>query len=362
MAPNLSADATGVLLTWLEPADPEARQHHRLRMARWDGEAWSAPRQLAAGDSFFANWADVPAAAEGSAGELVAHWLAKLGEDTYAYGVELTGSTDGGATWQPLGLLHDDASPTEHGFVSYVPLAAGFQAFWLDGRAMAADPPGPMQLRTVLLRGAATKPGPSTLLDDRVCECCPTDAALTAEGPIVVYRDRSPTEVRDISIVRADSDGWGSPATLAEDAWTIHGCPVNGPAVAAIGQRVAVAWFTAAAEEPRVMLAFSADAGRTFGSPVTVDAERPLGRVDVALDPAGRAWVSWLATDGDLGQLKLQPFTPAGEAGPVEVVSETTTQRSAGVPRMVRSGGRLLLVWVEDAEPSRLAMAVRSVG
>ncbi len=39
-------------------------------------------------------------------------------------------------------------------------------------------------------------------LDNRVCDCCQTSTAITANGPIVVYRDRSDEEIRDISIVR----------------------------------------------------------------------------------------------------------------------------------------------------------------
>ena len=39
-------------------------------------------------------------------------------------------------------------------------------------------------------------------LDGRVCDCCQTTAAITNDGPVVVYRDRSDDEVRDMSIVR----------------------------------------------------------------------------------------------------------------------------------------------------------------
>ena len=323
MAPNLALAGGEVLLTWLEPDDPETREAFRLRASRWNGAGWSEPVDAAAGSSFFANWADFPAAAEAADGSLVIHWLEKLGEETYAYGVALAASGDGGATWERRGWLHDDASPTEHGFVSFVSMTDGVRAFWLDGRAMAAEPPGAMQLRTALLTGGGEAP-PSPLLDDRVCECCQTDAALTARGPIVVYRDRSDAEVRDVSVIRAEGDGWSEPRALFADGWEIHGCPVNGP--------------------------------------LTVDGGEPVGRVDVALDPEGRAWVSWMATAGEGGEVRLRRFASSGEAGAVEVVAETTARRSAGVPRMIAAGDRLVLVWVEDAKPSRLAMAARPFG
>lgn len=364
MAPHLARSSTGAWLTWLEPSTTEAEPGMRLRMAAWDGEMWSAARELATGEAFFANWTDVPAVAEAVDGSLVAHWLEKLGPDTYAYGIQLTASAAGGASWRPLGLLHDDDGlPVEHGFVSWVALEEGLRAFWLDGRGMSGDPPGPMQLRTTRLGTAGgPEPAASTLIDDRVCECCETDAALTSDGPIVVYRDRGESEVRDVAIVRAEADGWSAPAKVAADGWQIHACPTNGPAVAADGERVAVAWFTAAGGEPRVKVAFSADAGRSFGEPVVVDATRPFGRVGIALDAAGDAWVSWLAEVEERGELRLRRVTPSGDLGSVDVVTETTVARSAGVPRLLSTGDQLILVWVEDREPSRLRMAQRQVG
>ncbi len=62
----------------------------------------------------------------------------------------------------------------------------------------------------------------------------------------------------------------------------------------ALGDRVALAWFTAEGDSPRALLAFSTDGGRSFGAPIRVDEEQTLGRVDVAMLPDGRAVVSWL--------------------------------------------------------------------
>ena len=36
------------------------------------------------------------------------------------------------------------------------------------------------------------------LVDDLVCDCCQTDVAETAHGPIGVYRNRTRQEIRDI--------------------------------------------------------------------------------------------------------------------------------------------------------------------
>jgi hypothetical protein len=375
MAPRLAPGPGGPHLTWLEPigeAELGAAHKHRLLLARLQGEGgagqWSAPVELARGEGFFANWADLPGVAA-SESQVVGHWLEKLGEATYAYGVQLTHWRDDGSTWEPTGLLHDDDSPQEHGFVSWVALPDGsLRAFWLDGREMGGEEGataghgghdghggGPMQLRTT--RVVDGVPEPSELLDPKICECCPTGAAMTSRGPLVVYRGRSDQEIRDIRIVRAEGESWSAPSLVHADGWEIHGCPVNGPAVAAEGDRVAVAWFTGAEGRARVLLAFSEDAGESFGEPLKIDGQSPLGRVDVAMAADGGALVSWMASGEDGAELRLRHAAPDGSLGPPGLVTATTAQRSAGIPRMLRYGDALLFVWVEDAQPSRLRAA-----
>ncbi len=350
LAPNLTAAPGGrALLSWLEPREAESSVGHVLRMASVEESGIGAAQDLAAGSEFFANWADLPAVAMGGDGVAVAHWLEKLGQATYAYGAQLAA----GPSWQRLGLLHDDASPTEHGFVSYAPVAGGLQAFWLDGRKMIDDPPGDMELRTTFLK-AGHPAAPSQSLDERVCECCATDAALTADGPVVVYRDRSDSEIRDIAVVRATADGWSEPALIHGDGWQIHGCPVNGPAIAADGDHIALAWFTAAKGQAKVQVVHSTDGGATFGAPVLVDDAQPLGRVDIAMARDGGAVVSWLGSSDNGAEIRWRPISADGVAGPVRMVSTTSASRSAGVPRMIRRGDELLFVWVEDEESARL--------
>jgi sorbitol-specific phosphotransferase system component IIA len=74
-----------------------------------------------------------------------------------------------------------------------------------------------------------------------VCECCQTLAAVTSEGVIIAYRDRSPSEVRDIYYVRRQNGAWSALQAIHEDGWEITACSVNGPSVAADGSRVALA-------------------------------------------------------------------------------------------------------------------------
>ncbi|MGH9382372.1 MAG: hypothetical protein ACRD2Z_17440 [Thermoanaerobaculia bacterium] len=355
LAPRLTADATRVWLSWLEP-DAEG---HRFLTASLDPATgrFGEPAEIAAGDDFFANWADLPAVVPAGGGRLLAHRLARLGDSVYAYGVELAVSGDGGRSWQPAGLLHADGSPQEHGFVSWTrdpsDGAAPAVAAWLDGRAMNEG--GPMQLRAASVPSSG-RPADETLLDPRVCECCATGAAWTAEGPIVVYRDRGEDEIRDIWRVRWRDGRWSEPAPVAADGWRIAGCPVNGPQVAADGERVAVAWFTAAAGQPRVLAAFSDDAGETFAPPVTVDDGQPIGRVDLVLD-GDAALVTWLGSSADSAAILVRRVGRDGRTGPVHVLAASGHERAAGFPRMARVGAHVVWTWLEPGDPARLVAA-----
>ena len=100
---------------------------------------------------------------------------------------------------------------------------------------------------------------------------------------ITAYRNRSDDEIRDNFVARFVNGKWLAPQPVFNDNWKIAACPVNGPALAANGRNVAMTWFTVKQEQGQAYLAFSQDAGATFGAPIRVDDGGSLGRVDVEL-------------------------------------------------------------------------------
>jgi hypothetical protein len=363
--PNLAVAPDGrVLLSWIEPAG-EGR--HMLRYASLDQSgSWSPPRTIAEGAGWFVNWADFPALAALPDGTLFAHWLAKTGPATYAYAVQVARSRDGGKTWSSAVVPHRDGTPTEHGFVSMTPWSdQAMGIVWLDGRKTAGaahaahgEPGAEMALVHTTLDGDG-RLSAETVVDGRVCDCCQTDAARAGDAVVVVYRDRSAKEVRDISVVRFADGRWSPPHTIAADGWEINGCPVNGPAVAADGAKVAVAWFTAAGDKPMVKLAFSADSGASFGSPIVVDEGRPLGRVDVILLDGEATLVSWLEQgENGAAALRIRRIASDGSVGAAATVAESTGARSSGFPRMARSGAKVILAWRDASDPPKVRTGI----
>ena len=352
-APRLVAGDEELLMTWWEPVVAvDDSGGHRLRFARYSG-AWSAPRTVVEGTGFFANWADFPNVIREPSGDLLVHWLAKTGEETYAYSIFLARSSDDGLTWEPLGKLNDDDTDTEHGFVSFVPEGDAVRAYWLDGRLMAEG--GPMTVRTALVGETI---GPSELIDDRVCECCPTTAVETASGPMVAYRDRSEEEVREIALVRRAGAGWGSPEIVTSDGWQIPGCPVNGPTLARRDGRTAMAWFTGADDRPRVSLRFLEEPVEEV---FDVDVADPLGRVDVVLLPDGDAVVSWLGLEGEQAELRLRRVSATKGGGEPVAIARISGSRSSGIPQLELVGNSLFLAWVEVGEDGPERIQLREV-
>lgn len=365
--PNLSAAPDGdLLLSWIER---RVGGGHRLVFARHDAsEGWGRARKIAEGTDWFINWADFPALQALDDGSFWAHTLVKNGEATYAYDVRLHASFDGGRTWAPQGAVHDDGTPTEHGFASLWPQpGGGLGIAWLDGRYTGGGSgghdahAGPMTLRAAAFAAAGKREEHE--LDARVCDCCQTDSARAGAAVLLAYRDRRDGEVRDIAVARLDADGWRLPVRVHDDGWVMPACPVNGPAIAARGEQAWVAWYTGAGGEPSLRLARSGDGGRRFGPPRELQrGEAVQGRVDVAADESG-VWVSWLQEEDGAQSLWLARFAPGLEAEHwrTRVADIRGRGRATGFPRLQLRDGAAWLAWTEvvDGKPGLRGAVVR---
>ena len=361
--PNLDVGPDGrVHMSWLEPLGTS--QGHALKVAMLEDASWSPAHTVRSGRDFFVNWADFPSVLSLGDNRLVAHWLQRTGSATYAYGVRLAFSRDAGRTWSAPLTPHSDSSNTEHGFVSLWRTARGdgVEAVWLDGRKYDranADATNEMSLATAAFTLDGGASSPERILDGRVCDCCQTSAAVTSRGPVIVYRDRSTAEIRDIGVVRRESsDRWTEPVVVHNDGWKINACPVNGPSIAARGNDVAVAWFTAANAAPTVRVAFSRDAGATFAAPIRVDEGQPAGRVDVELTRDGVALVTWIErTGGDAAAVRLRRVERNGRSGAPTTIATSSAARASGFPRMVIAGNDAIFAWTVPGRPSEVKVA-----
>ncbi len=337
---------TGGASAWLSWTERQPDSTFAIRVVARTSNGWDSVRTVTSGRDYFVNWADFPSVTLLNNGDLAAHWLEREANGKYAYGVRVVRSSDGGRSWSTPVTPHTDGLAAEHGFVTlWADGADGLGLAWLDGRKSAM----PDSAHEMTVRTAVVSPDGAlhleALLDARSCDCCQVSSASTRNGRVVVYRDRTSEEIRDIVAVRRTAEGWTAPVTVHDDQWHYPGCPVNGPSVTSRGDTVVVAWFTGAQDTARVLVATSTDGGANFGAPTRVDDGDPIGRAVVVLDGAGDAVVGWME--------RVTPETAAvrvrriahGRMSEARSVATTSSARQSGFPRMTVVGDSLLVSW-----------------
>ena len=349
--PRLFSNGEDLLMSWIQNKDSIAS----LKYSKFNGINWTAPTEIISGSDWFVNWADFPAIADNN-GSILTNILKKSAEGTYTYDIHLQLYSKQKNTWKNNILLNQDGIKSEHGFVSMLPYNNdSFFVTWLDGRTLVGVPKEneQMTLRAAFI-DAEGEISNDILLDDKTCECCNTAATMTSNGPIVAYRDRSDTEIRDISIVRFVNGNWTAPKNVYQDHWEIPGCPVNGPAIDSFNDAVALAWFTAENDNPRIQVSFSENQGETFGLQYRVDNGNAIGRVDIVMIDQNNAVVSWMEPDGIDTLIQILKVSSNGEKNMPITITKTRSERSSGFPQLEVVGDKLYVAWtsLEDKIPA----------
>lgn len=364
--PNLYVDNTGQMyMSWLVNIEEDI---HAIQYTTYRDGRWTEPKTVQIDTDFFVNWADFPSVVGLDGTETAAHWLKKIEGGPYAYNVQVNFFNEETNRWDEPVTPHQDGTPTEHGFVSLEPIdSETVLAVWLDGRETVgrADEEYADTSKSMTIRSAEiTKSGEISnrqVIENTVCDCCQTDLARTEDGYVAVYRGRSADEIRDIKIARynRESGRWSEPVTVHDDGWQIMACPVNGPRVVANGNRVAVAWFTAEGNDPRVLVATSNDGGQTFSEPIQMpeSESRVLGRVDLVMTEEGDMYVSWMQEFEGNGYVMMSEVTPDNSVSEPQTVGITDSSRSSGFPRLALVDQSLIFAWTQTEPILRIRTA-----
>ncbi len=356
-SPRLSGDNGNIVLSWLAPGENGTALHY----SRLTNDEWGPAGTVVEGVEMFVNWADLPSVVPLGGDRLAAHWLAKRPGNVYSYDVVFSQSVDSGTTWSEPMSPHYDGTPTEHGFVSIFADGPRTGLLWLDGRKMAnqEEQGNPAATGMTLRAGfvdAEQSLSSDQVVDELICDCCQTDVAVAASGPIAVYRNRTRDEIRDNFVTRFVDGVWQPGQPLGSDNWKFEACPVNGPSIVADDEFVAVAWFTAV-DGPKVQVSTSSDSGMTFGAPVIVVEGNTMGRLGLASLNNGDIAVSWLQKDGDGSSVMVRRVGGDGSLG--EVVTVGSDAAGFSVPQLARTGADLIFAWTESEDGERRVTSAR---
>ena len=346
--PNICQTENGFIMIWYEG-------DNHIVMSEYTAEGWTPKDTIVSNEHFFKNWADLPQIYHAGGDTLAVSWLMMSGEGTYDYDVQVAMSIDRGKTWSEPVVPHQDSIKGEHGFVSFYNFGKETGLIWLDARNMmdGGHDNGSSAMRLYVSTINTTGDlGLEVMVDNMVCECCPTAAVNTSVGPLIAYRDRSHDETRNIQM--AFTNGAQVPYTLHDDGWVVPGCPVNGPAMSAAGNNVAIAWYTAPDNNPQVNVAFSNDAGRTFGKPLRLDEGSAIGRTDLLWLDKETVLVSWLEEGDESGNLELMiVHASSGKTNTLESFS-ISSGRGSGYPKLALIEGFVFVAWTEPGKDGKV--------
>ena len=343
--PNLVSYNGSLSLSWISSKEENKAF---LNYSQYKKGRWIKPQVIASGSDWFVNWADFPAHAINQDLIITSH-LKKSASGTYTYDVILNLQKLSGEKIRENFLLNTDGVKAEHGFVSIMANnEKGFFITWLDGRntiekKLEGDhKPMTIRFAEITDKGDVIK---ESELDSSTCDCCQTSIAITNDGPIVVYRDRSEEEVRDIYSVKNINGTWEKPNAVHDDGWIINGCPVNGPKVAVNSKNHAVSWFTVSNNHPLVNVSFSKNNGNSFGAPLKVNDHDAIGRVDVAFLNDEEVIVSYMEVD-DIGTyLRIKKVSFDGKISEPITISKIDGGRNTGVPQLEIIDSEIFIVW-----------------
>ena len=343
--PSLTSSNGSLALTWISS---EKDMNASLIFRQFKNKQWTNSQTLAVGSDWFINWADFPTHAI-SGDRVLTSYLKKSASGTYTYDVFLNLQKLSGEKIKEDFILNTDGFKAEHGFVSIAEgNNEGFFITWLDGRnTVEKELNGnhkPMTIRFAEITTAGDIVN-EIELDSSVCDCCQTSITNTDKGPIVVYRDRSDKEIRDIYVTRNIDDGWETPVPVYNDEWEIYGCPVNGPKVVSNSNNLAVSWFTVADGKPSVNLSFSESYGSSFSNPIKINDYTAIGRVDVAFLNDSEVMVSYMEVDDVSTYLRLKKVSIDGKVSEPITISKIDSGRNTGVPQLEILDNEIYIVW-----------------
>lgn len=338
----------GVLMSWVETLDAG----HALKFAVFRHGYWERQGEVSRGVGWFVNWADYPSVVAIDKSFWVAHWLIQsTGERAYDYDVLVSVSVDAGQTWSTPRPPYQDRTTAEHGFVSIFPVENEAGIVWLDGRDYHTHKSGNFSLRYARIHRDG-RFGTEQVIDDSTCTCCWTAAAVTASGPVIAWRSRRVHEIRDHHIARLAQDRWTSPSPLSQEGWSIDGCPVNGPSLAAHDNHIVAGWFTAEGNRPRVRAAFSNGDTLRFNGAFDVDEAKPAGRIQIEWLNEQAAMIMWLSAMDSVtkkASLATRKIYTDGTMGPIKRLINISPGRDSGIPQLIKKEDGFILAWTKAA-------------
>ncbi|MFO0700267.1 MAG: sialidase family protein [Nitrospira sp.] len=272
----------------------------------------------------------------------------------FAGELRLSRSTDGGRTFEPSVLVNDDGQVSQHTFDSIQRAANGtLHMAWIDAREGKKEP-GTFVARSVDHGRTITK---NLKIDDDTCVCCRTAVAKSADGVVyVAWRKILDGNIRETVVARSVDGGESfSPSVIVgNDRWVYPACP-HRPASLGVDRqgRLYVVWYTEGSDEvPAVYLAYSDDHGKTFSTKQQLNRSKGTfpDHPQMAVDSEGRVVVIWEEQSPVRREVMVSYSLDRGRSFGTPV---RLNEKNGQTPTVaVNQQGTVVLGWKEHAMPA----------
>ncbi len=164
-------------------------------------------------------------------------------------------SKDGGKSWtSPLSVDSDPKQGIVRGFFDAIVMSNDEIAITYLKDVANSTKHEERDLRLVTSKNGAFQP--ERLIDAVVCDCCPINLLIDANGALnVIYRDNN-DDTRDMAkMISTDNAAtFSKPEIVHNDGWKIMGCPHSGAVSSIAGKSALVAYYSGAEKEAGVRL------------------------------------------------------------------------------------------------------------
>ena len=165
-------------------------------------------------------------------------------------------SKDGGNTWtKPANVDSDPKQGIVRGFFDAIVMSNDEIAVAYLKDVANSTKHEERDLRLVTSKGGVFQP--ERLIDPVVCDCCPINFLIDADGALnVFYRDNN-DNIRDIARMTSKDNGqtFSKPEIVFNDKWEINGCPHSGAVSTINGKGGLVSWFSGTDKEMGIRVA-----------------------------------------------------------------------------------------------------------
>lgn len=180
-----------------------------------------------------------------------------------------------------------------------------------------------------------------------VCPCCQINVAFDAKSrPLLASRQVTAGNLRSSSVGRADSAGhFTTRVSTGGTPWHLDGCPLKPTAMAVRGTHIYTAAHNGADTPPGVMLSASNDGGKTFATPYAAHPGAQVSDAPALAAVGQRVLVAWHAKTEGPRRVFYRTLDADGSAlgAPVELATgEGSTQTPA---LAARADGRAQIAW-----------------